>query len=120
MDLSNLLDSLDRINPESASFTAEDLNDAEQDNKDLNKDIQEAELDRYKINTRLRDSLAKVFTIIIAMWLLSVVLILTGNFSYYHLSDSVLITLITTTTVNVLGMMLIILYDLFPGGKNNK
>lgn len=116
MDL-NSLESLDRINPESASFTVEDLKEAEQDNKNLNKDIQEAELDRYKINTKLRDSLAKVFTVIIAMWLLSVVLILIGNYYRYHLSDSVLITLITTTTVNVLGMMLIILYDLFPGGK---
>lgn len=90
------------------------------DNEILDEDLKrKAKLDRYKGNTELRQSLAKVFTMIIAFWLLAVILILVGNNNKYKLNDSVLITLITTTTVNVLGMMLIILWDLFPG-KNGK
>lgn len=79
-------------------------------------------IERYNKNTELRGSLARVFTIVIIFWLLSVILILVGNTLKYKLSDSVLITLLTTTTIQVLGMMVIILWDLFPGSqnKNNK
>lgn len=77
-------------------------------------------VDRYNKNTELRGTLARVFTIIIAFWLLSVILILVGNTLKYKLSDSVLITLLTTTTIQVLGMMVIILWDLFPGGKDKE
>lgn len=77
--------------------------------------------DRYIQNTELRGTLARVFTMIIALWLLAVILILVGNnCNHYNLSDSVLNTLLTTTTIQVLGMMLIILWDLFPGKKNRK
>ena len=76
--------------------------------------------ERYIQNTELRGTLARVFTMIISLWLLAVILILVGNScNHYNLSDSVLNTLLTTTTIQVLGMMLIILWDLFPG-KNNK
>lgn len=78
-------------------------------------------IDRYNKNTELRGSLARVFTIVIIFWLLSIILILVGNTLKYQLSDTVLVTLLTTSTVQVLGMMVIILWDLFPGGqgKNN-
>jgi hypothetical protein len=77
--------------------------------------------ERYIQNTELRGTLARVFTIVIAFWLLAVILILVGNnCNHYNLSDSVLNTLLTTTTIQVLGMMLIILWDLFPGKKNRK
>jgi len=75
---------------------------------------------RYDETTDLRNILAKVFTILITFWLLSVILLLTGNTSTYKLSDSVLITLLATTTIQVLGMMVIILCDLFPGEKEER
>ncbi|THF52885.1 hypothetical protein E6C50_01370 [Flavobacterium supellecticarium] len=75
---------------------------------------------RYDETTDLRNILAKVFTILITFWLLAVMLLLTGNTATYKLSDSVLITLLTTTTIQILGMMVIILFDLFPGGKKEK
>lgn len=75
---------------------------------------------RYDETTDLRNILAKVFTILITFWLLAVMLLLTGNTSTYKLSDSVLITLLATTTIQFLGMMVIILCDLFPGGKKEK
>ena len=81
----------------------------------------QAKIKRYEKDTELRGILAGVFTIVIIFWLLSVILILVGNnCNNYNLSDTVLVTLLTTTTIQVLGMMLIILWDLFPGKKNKK
>lgn len=77
-----------------------------------------AKEDRFKKDTTLRIHLAKYFSIVIALWLLAVVLILVGNNFRYRLSDTVLVTLLTTTTIQILGMMIIILWDLFPGGKD--
>lgn len=77
-----------------------------------------SKLERYKQDTSLRSNLAKVFTIIISFWLLSVILILVGNnCNNYNLSDNVLITLMVTSTANVIGMMLIILRNLFPSNE---
>lgn len=91
------------------------------DNQTLDQDLKRlAKLDRYKGNTELRQSLAKIFTVIIAFWLVCIILILVGNNKKYILSDSVLITLLTTTTIKILGMMIIILWDLFPGKNGNK
>lgn len=75
------------------------------------------EEDRYIKDTVLRIQVAKYFSIVIAFWLLAVILILVGNNFNYRLSGTVLVTLLTTTTIQVLGMMVIILWDLFPGGK---
>lgn len=80
----------------------------------------ELKLKRFESDTELRNLLAKVFTIVIAFWLLSVLYVITGNYLKYHLSDSVVITLLTTSTVNVIGMMLIILNNLFPSYKKKK
>lgn len=87
--------------------------------KDELKDVQIKKLlsenERYREDTSLRKALATAFTMIISFWLLAVLLILTGNrFHEYNLSDNVLITLLVTTTANVIGMMLIILRNLFP------
>lgn len=85
------------------------------------KDVQIQQLlsenERYRENTSLRKALATAFTVIISFWLLAVLLILVGNrCNQYNLSDNVLITLLVTTTANVIGMMLIILRNLFPSG----
>lgn len=77
-----------------------------------------AKLHRMNSDTNLRITLANFFAFVIALWLLAVVLILVGNNFNYRLSDTVLKTLLTTTTIQVLGMMVIILWDLFPGGKD--
>jgi hypothetical protein len=78
-----------------------------------------AKLHRINSDTNLRITLANFFAIVIAFWLLAVILILVGNnCNHYNLSDCVLNTLLTTTTIQVLGMMVIILWDLFPGGKD--
>ena len=89
--------------------------------KDELKDVQIKKLlsenERYREDTSLRKGLATAFTMIISFWLLAVLLILIGNRIHkYNLSDNVLITLLVTTTANVIGMMLIILRNLFSSG----
>lgn len=100
------------------NFRDADIDEAVSDITSWNKDISPEE-ERYRGNTVLRDNLAKVFTIVIIFWLVSVILILVGNDLKYNLSDTVLVTLLTTTTIQVLGLVYIILKDLFPGGKEN-
>jgi hypothetical protein len=52
-------------------------------------------------------------------WLLLVVAITTlSGFKFFHLDGSVLITLLATTTVNILGLAYIILRGLFLPIKN--
>lgn len=73
---------------------------------------------RYKDNSELRRGLAIMFTLTINGWLFAVFLILLTNSNTLKLSDSVLIALLTTSSANVLGMMYVILKNLFPNGKD--
>ena len=73
---------------------------------------------RYKDNSKLRRGLAIMFTLTINGWLFVVFLILLTNSQTLKLSDSVLIALLTTSSANVLGMMYVILKNLFPNGKD--
>lgn len=98
----------------------EDVAEAVRDNNDVNKDIRSAEIERFREGTVLRRNLATAFTILISFWLISVLLILTGNNNNYGLSDGILKTLLITTTANVIGMMMIILKDLFPNQDSKK
>ena len=55
--------------------------------------------------------------IVVSYWLYVVLNIVKYNYSLYKLSDAVVITLLTTTTINVLGLTAIILKGLFYDGK---
>lgn len=74
---------------------------------------------RYRDNSDMRKALVIAFTTIIAFWLLSVLLILVGNkINRYDLSENTLIAFLTTSSANVLGMMYVILKNLFPEKKD--
>ncbi len=77
------------------------------------------EIERYKEDTQHRRTLSTWAGVVVSMWLLCVVLILIGNTRNYRLSDSVLITLLGTTTLNVLALMLVVLNDIFRNGKKD-
>tara|TARA_Y100000294_G_C8238216_1_gene209656 strand:- start:116 stop:469 length:354 start_codon:yes stop_codon:yes gene_type:complete len=96
------------------SYSSKDFKDAQEDTLEINNDILTPQQKRYVNETGLRENLAIAFTIIIAFWLIAVLCILVGNTATYQLSDSVLNTLLITTTANVIGMMTIILRNLFP------
>ena len=75
---------------------------------------------RFLTNTNLRIYFAIWASIVVSIWLWKVSEILSNNFQKYCLSDSVLITLLTTTTLNVLGLVAIVLHDLFNGKSEDK
>ena len=75
---------------------------------------------RYNNNTKLRLYLSVWASIVVSCWLWKVGEILVNNSEHYKLSDSVLITLITTTTINVIGLVIIVMSDLFNGKSENK
>ena len=84
----------------------------------LEEKLKEAKLNRYNQDTQHRNNLSIWAGTVVSVWLVSVLLILVGNNLNFKLSDSVLITLLGTTTLNVLGLMVIVLNDLFNKNKN--
>lgn len=52
-----------------------------------------------------------------SVWLAAVLCIQTLNGGYLHLNDAVLVTLLATTTANVLGLAFIVLKGLFSNGR---
>jgi hypothetical protein len=83
----------------------------------LEKESKSLENQRYKDDTEHRKVLSTWAGTLVTVWLVSVILILTNNYLKFHLSDSVLIALLGTTTLNVLGLMVIVLNDLFNKSK---
>lgn len=69
--------------------------------------------DRYQSNTILRVVFSAIYTTVLVYWLCNVLDIL--RYDSYKLSDSVLICLLVTSTANVIGMVVIVLKNLFPG-----
>ncbi|TDW46056.1 hypothetical protein EV144_107250 [Flavobacterium sp. 270] len=111
---------LNRISIDSySSLTPQDLTNARTQNQILEDRLGSAKVGRFLEDTRLRRYLTYIFSFIIFLWLASVISILYFNHNLLNLnlSDSVLITLLTTTSINVIGMMLIILKNLFPQPK---
>lgn len=116
----DLIQSLDLI-----SSNGNELNDDLKSEKELeyfaeNKNYKRATLKslrsrRYATNTSLRTCLAVWSATIVTSWLVMVYIVLINNNEKYCLSDSVLNTLLTTTTIQVLGLVIIVMYDLFNG-----
>lgn len=100
------------------NYSLQNYEEAQKDTLEINKDVLTPKEKRYERETDLRENLSIAFTIIISLWLLAVFLLLVGNTNHYRLSNSVLNTLLVTTTANVIGMMIIILKNLFPNRDN--
>ncbi len=83
--------------------------DTDIDSGDLRSQLNQKILERYQSDTHDRRWLAKWTAIVVSIWLLLVYGILVLNDSHVHLSETVLITLISTTTLNVIGLPLVVL-----------
>ncbi|WBX70537.1 hypothetical protein [Tenacibaculum retecalamus] len=83
----------------------------------LENEYKSLENKRYKDDTAHRKVLSTWAGTLVSFWLVCVLLILTSNTNKFKLSDSVLIALLGTTTLNVLGLMVIVLNDLFNKSK---
>lgn len=76
--------------------------------------------ERFSQDTRFRRHLANWVMIIVPAWLMSVVvLIYLHGYNTLDLDKEVLITLLATTTVNVLGLAYIVLKGIFPKNQNS-
>lgn len=76
--------------------------------------------DRFAKDTTWRCRLSWWVIIVDSVWLIIILAILVFNTRYVKLSDSVLLMLLGTTTVNVLGLAFIVLKGLFGVNTNNK
>lgn len=91
--------------------------DAEQDKK-----IKDLHIEGLKQDIKERKDYANKIFKLISFWLVAVlvILILQGcDCAYFELSDQVLITLLGGTTINVLGLFVIVASYLFPKGGNS-
>lgn len=75
--------------------------------------------DRFEKDTRWRCRLSWWVIAVDSVWLAAVLSILALNGGYLHLNDAVLVTLLATTTANVLGLAFIVLKGLFSNGRDH-
>ena len=72
-------------------------------------------LERYADTSSLRRRTAKWVMWIVSLWLAAVIVVLVcAGLEWVTLSNRVLIALLTTTTVNILGLPLVVLRGLYP------
>lgn len=76
--------------------------------------LKEQQKKRYDQDTRHRGVLAKWVMFVVSIWLFLVMaLLFTNCFLSERLDTAIIIALLTTTTINILGLPLIILRNLF-------
>jgi hypothetical protein len=84
--------------------------------------------DHTDLDLQLKKNIFQWVKFLVSFYLVGVatILVSTGLSSHFltgdkvFLSDSVLITLLTTTTINVLGLPWLIIHSLFPKSKKQK
>lgn len=107
--LNNIDYAINAIPENIANDTLEDVDD---------KSMREQRKARFSQDTRFRKHLANWVMIIVPSWLFLVIVILFfDGFNLLKLQTEVLITLLATTTVNVLGLAYIVLKGIFPESK---
>lgn len=96
-------------------------NENSPDDLDIDTDSLHAQVElknqRYKSDTASREWLSIWTASVVTIWLIGVICVLVYNSEYLHLSDAVLITLLGTTTFNIIGLSLIVLRGLFGNSK---
>lgn len=95
------------------------LQDQDIDSDDLTLQKKRFENQRYKEDTESRKKLAYWAATVVSVYLLFVLIILILNYNIICLSDTVLSVLLGTTTLNVLGLMYIVLKGYFKVNNHN-
>lgn len=93
---------------------------AEATSYDLAAQRELAELESFRQDIQARKEYAGKIYRLIAVWLgaIYVVIILQGLCAAFTLSDTVLVTLISGTTINVLGLFIVVVNYLFSRGAS--
>lgn len=88
--------------------------------KDIDKSsMMEQEKERFKQDTDQRKALVIWMMVVVSMWLIfTCCVVITELCLLKKISDTVFCMLLGTTTVNVLGLAMIVLKGLFPQSKN--
>lgn len=114
-----LEDILFNVTDDPLSFTSHDL-DIDSDDLRAQIKMKQLENDRYRSDTNDRKWLAIWTAGVVSIWLLLVIIILVENErSRLCLSDSVIIALLGTTTLNVLGLSFIVLKGHFQSSQTS-
>lgn len=92
--------------------------DIDSDDLYLQKLKKRLEAERYSSDTKDRKWLAVWTAVTVSLWLGGVIYILMHNDKTFCLSDTVIVTLLGTTTLNVLGLSFIVLRGHFRDNKN--
>ena len=83
--------------------------------------LKEQEAKRYIQDTEERKLLSHWVIWVVSLWLSAVLfVVMFNNLLCFNLNNSVLITLLATTTVNILGLAYIVLQGLFGNKKRKK
>lgn len=85
---------------------------------DSNNPMQELQAKRYASDTKDRKWLAFWAAFVVTGWLTFVTYLLLKNDKHYFLSDTVLVALLGTTTLNILGLTFIVLRGHFDRPSN--
>lgn len=92
--------------------------DIDSDDIGFQKEIKKLEVEKLGLDIKDRKWLAKWSACIVSGWLIFVIIILvTNNYCSLYLSDAVLITLLGTTTLNILGLSFIVLRGHFSSSQ---
>lgn len=92
--------------------------DIDSDELDIQKELKRLEIKKFGSDITDRKWLAIWSAFVVSIWLILVVVILFLNKCFLDLSDAVLMTLLGTTTLNILGLSFIVLRGHF--GTTNK
>lgn len=114
-----LEDILNNVNADPRSLASHDL-DIDSDDLRAQIKMKDLENERFKSDTKDRKWLAKWTAYVVSIWLGLVLLILfSNNFFSLNLSDTVLVALLGTTTLNVLGLSFIVLKGHFQSSQSS-
>lgn len=104
------------INNESEVFANPIIDEAEYLDKELDRDLKRIYIETLKQNNNERKKYARHIFIVTCFWtaIIFAILILNGLKAWkFYLSDALLITLISTTTVNLIAFFLLVTQYLF-------
>ncbi|MCW3107764.1 MAG: hypothetical protein JWQ09_2270 [Segetibacter sp.] len=93
--------------------------DIDSDDLEIQRKLKLLQAKRYSSDTLDRKWLAIWTAFVVSIWLTAVLYILFKNVKDIHLSDTVLVTLLGTTTLNVLGLSFIVLRGHFNSSKTS-
>ncbi|SDE82656.1 hypothetical protein [Riemerella columbipharyngis] len=94
-------------------YSINSLRDKDIDSDDLDQQLKRYKVDRYFDDSKKRKELARWACYLVSIYLFLIFLILMLNNYVFNLSDVVLSVLLGTTTLNVLGLMYIVLHVFF-------